>query len=125
MRNKLADIIYKTGSKNKKIFILVADISPAGSMSKFREKYPNRFINTGVAEQSMIGIAAGMALRGFKPFCYTEALATKLDKISIDDNLVSNGDANNNKPTDSIRRKTRRRLIKSFCNNHIKKCYRQ
>ena len=73
MRNKLADIIYKTGSKNKKICILVADISPAGSMSKFREKYPNRFINTGVAEQSMIGIAAGMALRGFKPFCYTIA----------------------------------------------------
>ena len=76
MRNKLADIIYKTGSKNKKICVLVADISPAGSMSKFREKYPNRFINTGVAEQSMIGIAAGMALRGFKPFCYTIATFT-------------------------------------------------
>ena len=73
MRNKLADIIYKIGSKNKKICVLVADISPAGSMSKFREKYRNRFINTGVAEQSMIGIAAGMALRGFKPFCYTIA----------------------------------------------------
>ena len=73
MRNKLADIIYKTGSKDKKICVLVADISPAGSMSKFREKYPDRFINTGVAEQSMIGIAAGMALRGFRPFCYTIA----------------------------------------------------
>lgn len=73
MRNKFSDIIYKIGSKNKKICVLVADISPAGSMSKFREKYPNRFINTGVAEQSMIGIAAGMALRGFKPFCYTIA----------------------------------------------------
>ena len=73
MRNKLADIIYKTGSKNKKICILVADISPAGSMSKFRKEYPKRFINTGVAEQSMIGIAAGMALRGLRPFCYTIA----------------------------------------------------
>ena len=73
MRNKLADVIYETGSKNKKICVLVADISPAGSMSKFREKYPKRFINTGVAEQSMIGIAAGMALRGFRPFCYTIA----------------------------------------------------
>jgi len=73
MRNKFSDIIYKISSKNKKICVLVADISPAGSMSKFREKYPNRFINTGVAEQSMIGIAAGMALRGFKPFCYTIA----------------------------------------------------
>jgi len=73
MRNKLADIIYKYGLKNKKISVIVADISPAGSVMKFRKKFPNRFINTGVAEQSMIGIAAGMALRGFRPFCYTIA----------------------------------------------------
>ncbi len=73
MRNKLADVIYKKSKKNKKLCVLVADISPAGSMYKFRKKFPKRFINTGVAEQSMIGIAAGMALRGFKPFCYTIA----------------------------------------------------
>ncbi len=73
MRNKLADVIYKLGLKNKKICVLVADISPAGSMEKFRKKFPKRFINTGVAEQSMVGIAAGMALRGLKPFCYTIA----------------------------------------------------
>ena len=73
MRNKLADIIYKNSKKNKKISVIVADISPAGSMEKFRKKFPNKFINTGVAEQSMIGIAAGMALRGFRPFCYTIA----------------------------------------------------
>ena len=42
-------------------------------MIKFQEQFPNRFINTGVAEQSMIGIAAGMALRGMRPFCYTIA----------------------------------------------------
>jgi len=73
MRNRLADVIYKKSKKNKKLCVLVADISPAGSMYKFRKKFPKRFINTGVAEQSMIGIAAGMALRGFKPFCYTIA----------------------------------------------------
>lgn len=73
MRNKLADIIYKKSKKNKKLCVIVADISPAGSMSHFRKKFPNRFINTGVAEQSMIGIAAGMALRGLRPFCYTIA----------------------------------------------------
>jgi transketolase len=56
-----------------RICVLVADISPAGSMEKFREKFPERFINTGVAEQSMIGIAAGLALRGMRPFCYTIA----------------------------------------------------
>ena len=87
MRNKLADIIYKYGQKNKKISVIVADISPAGSIIKFRKKFPNRFINTGVAEQSMIGIAAGMALRGFKPFCYTIAtfaLYRPFEMIRID-----------------------------------------
>lgn len=73
MRNKFADAVYEIGSKDNRICALVADISPAGSMLKFRENYPERFINTGVAEQSMIGIAAGLALRGMRPVCYTIA----------------------------------------------------
>jgi len=39
----------------------------------FRKKYPNRFINVGVAEQVMIGVAAGLAMRKKKPFAYTIA----------------------------------------------------
>ena len=73
MRDKFADVVYKIGKEDKRICALVADISPAGSMLKFREKFPSRFINCGVAEQAMIGIAAGMALRGMRPFCYTIA----------------------------------------------------
>ena len=73
MRDKFANVIYKVGLKDKRICALVADISPAGSMMDFRKKFPNRFINCGVAEQSMIGIAAGLALRGMRPFCYTIA----------------------------------------------------
>jgi transketolase len=42
-------------------------------MAAFREKHPDRFINVGVAEQSMIGICAGLALRGMRPFAYTIA----------------------------------------------------
>jgi transketolase len=73
MRNRFADLIYNYGKKDKKICVLVADISPAGSINQFRKKYSNRFINTGVSEQSMIGIAAGLSLKGMKPFCYTIA----------------------------------------------------
>lgn len=73
MRNKFADAIYEIGKTNPRICALVADISPAGSMVKFREEFPERFINCGVAEQAMIGIAAGMALKGMRPFCYTIA----------------------------------------------------
>lgn len=73
MRNAFADVIYEIGQKDPRLCALVADISPAGSMEKFREQFPERFINTGVAEQSMIGIAAGLALKGMRPFCYTIA----------------------------------------------------
>lgn len=73
MRNHFADTIYALAPQHPELCVLVADISPAGSMAKFREQYPERFINTGVAEQIMIGMAAGMALRGFRPFAYTIA----------------------------------------------------
>mgnify|MGYP003956044667 CR=1 FL=1 len=73
MRNKFADAIYEIGKEDPKICALVADISPAGSMVNFREDFPERFVNCGVAEQAMIGIAAGMALKGMRPFCYTIA----------------------------------------------------
>jgi transketolase len=73
MRDKFANVIYKIGQKDKKIAVLVADISPAGQITKFKDEFPDRFINTGVSEQSMIGIAAGLALKGMKPFCYTIA----------------------------------------------------
>lgn len=73
MRNNFADVIYEEGLKDERICVVVADISPAGSIEKFRKKFPKRFINCGVAEQSMIGIAAGLALEGFRPFCYTIA----------------------------------------------------
>jgi transketolase len=73
MRNSFADVIYEIGKSDNRICAIVADISPAGSIVKFREQFPDRFINTGVAEQAMIGIAAGLALKGMRPFCYTIA----------------------------------------------------
>ncbi len=73
MRNKLADTVYQMGLEDERICARVADISPAESMMKFQKEFPASFINCGVAEQAMIGIAAGLALRGMRPFCYTIA----------------------------------------------------
>lgn len=73
MRNKFADVFYELGKVDPKLCIVVADISPAGSISRFRTEFPQRFVNTGVAEQVMIGMCAGMALRGLRPFAYTIA----------------------------------------------------
>jgi transketolase len=73
MRNAFSETLYECAKANADIFIVVADISPAGSIAKFQTEYPDRFINVGVAEQVMIGISAGLALKGCKPFAYTIA----------------------------------------------------
>jgi transketolase len=73
VRNTFADTLYEAGRARDDIYIVVADISPAGSMAKFSAEFPRRFINVGVAEQCMVGIAAGLALKGCRPFCYTIA----------------------------------------------------
>jgi transketolase len=73
MRNTFSETLYQEATQNPDICIVVADISPVGSMSDFSKDYPERFINVGVAEQSMIGICAGLALKGLQPFAYTIA----------------------------------------------------
>jgi len=76
MRNRFADTFYELGKADPRLCVVVADISPAGSIAKFRCEFPRRFINTGVSEQIMIGMAAGIAQRGLKPFAYTIATFT-------------------------------------------------
>ncbi len=71
MRNSFADTLASISKKNKKIYIVVADISPANGLNKFIKKNPDKFINVGVSEQLMIGICAGLAMRGKRPFAYT------------------------------------------------------
>jgi transketolase len=73
MRNRFADVFYELGKTDPRLCVVVADISPAGSIAKFRSEFPDRFVNTGVAEQIMIGMTAGMAQRGLRPFAYTIA----------------------------------------------------
>ena len=76
MRNTFSEALYEAATKDPSIYIVVSDISPAGSMAKFSSQYPDRFINVGVAEQGMIGICAGLALKGCQPFAYTIATFT-------------------------------------------------
>jgi transketolase len=73
VRNTFANVFYEEAKKDPRLCMVVADISPAGSMEKLRKEYPKRFVNTGVAEQIMIGMCAGMAMRGLRPFAYTIA----------------------------------------------------
>jgi len=73
VRNNFAETFFEASKRDPRLCLVVADISPAGAIDKFRNEFPDRFINTGVAEQIMIGMCAGMALRGLRPFAYTIA----------------------------------------------------
>ena len=70
MRRMFGKIITELAGKDDKIYILVGDIGYR-VFDEFREKFPDRFINMGICEQSMIGVSAGMALEGLKPWVYT------------------------------------------------------
>jgi transketolase len=73
MRDAFARAFYESAQRDPKLFMVVADISPASKMTNFKAEFPTRFIDVGVAEQSLIGLSAGLALRGFRPFAYTIA----------------------------------------------------
>jgi len=73
MRNMFAQTFHEAAKLDDRLCMVVADISPAGAMNEFRKDFPERFINTGVAEQIMIGMVAGMSMQGLKPFAYTIA----------------------------------------------------
>lgn len=55
------------------IMVLSSDMSTPAGLDKFKATYPDHFMNVGIAEQNMIGIAAGLAEEGFKPICVAQA----------------------------------------------------
>ena len=69
MRNTLSNLLVSMGENNKKFIVLTGDHG-YGLFDKFQKKFPNQFINAGVAEQNMIGLAAGLAKGGFLPVVY-------------------------------------------------------
>ena len=73
MRNAFANAFYEIGRQDERVYLVVADITAAAGVTTFMKEFPGRFINVGVAEQVMIGIGAGLALRGCIPFTYTIA----------------------------------------------------
>ena len=73
MRNAFADAFCDAAKEDERLAMVVADITATGPIVQFREQHPKRFVNTGVAEQIMIGMCGGMAMRGLKPFAYTIA----------------------------------------------------
>ena len=59
--------------EHPEIIVLSSDMSTPAGLDKFKAAYPDHFMNVGIAEQNMIGIAAGLAEEGYKPICVAQA----------------------------------------------------
>lgn len=70
MRRRFGRILAKLADIDQRIYVISGDIGYR-VFDEFRERHPDRFINIGICEQSMIGVSAGMALEGLRPWVYT------------------------------------------------------
>lgn len=73
-RQSYGEELANLGDKNTKVVVLDADLSTATKTSIFSKKFPDRFLDMGIAEQNMIGTAAGLATCGKIPFASTFAM---------------------------------------------------
>lgn len=67
-RNGYGEALVELGAKNPKVVVLDADLSKSTMTYMFGEKYPERFFNMGIAEQNLMGTAAGLSAAGYVPF---------------------------------------------------------
>jgi len=111
MRRRFGEWIAKQSLDDDSIYLLVGDIG-YGIFDKFREQSPDRFINVGCCEQTMIGIAAGMALSELKPYVYTitpfliertfEQIKIDIDLNNVDVKLIGYDDYASQGPTHEL-----------------------
>lgn len=72
MRTAFIQQLIKEAETNDKIFLIVGDLGYS-VVEPFRDKFPDRFLNAGIAEQNMAGMAAGLAKEGYNVYIYSIA----------------------------------------------------
>ena len=67
-RGTYGQAIFGFAEENPKIVALSADLGNSSGLDRFRSAYPERFINVGIAEQNLVGVASGVSRSGFSVF---------------------------------------------------------
>ena len=70
MRDAYGETLAEIGA-NPRVVVLDADLSHSNKSDIFKNKYPERFFEAGIAEANMVGVAAGLSLTGLIPFIHT------------------------------------------------------
>ena len=79
--------LCELGEEHEDVVALTADLAKSTKIGMFGEKFPERFVNVGIAEQNLFAVAAGIAKNGLVPFASTFAIfaaARSLDQIHTD-----------------------------------------
>ena len=108
MRKQFGKTIVELAEADNKVILVSGDIG-YGIFDEYRKRFPERFINIGICEQSMISVAAGMALEGLKPYVYTitpflierpfEQIKLDIDEQNLNVKLVGFADYPTQGPT--------------------------
>ncbi|MGE5593104.1 MAG: transketolase family protein [Betaproteobacteria bacterium] len=86
IRDAFGSALVELGRSDPRVLVLDADLAESTRSAKFGKEFPGRFIECGIAEQNMVGVAAGLATVGFVPFVTTFCVfASKrvYDQVSI------------------------------------------
>jgi transketolase len=67
-RGVFGQAILAVAENHPKMLVISADLGNSSGLDRFKKTYPNQFLNIGIAEQNMIGVAAGLAKEGFNVF---------------------------------------------------------
>lgn len=86
-RQVICDTLVDIAKTDKEVFVLASDSRGSASMASFFEKYPNQSVELGIAEQNIVGIAAGLAHSNLKPFVTSPACflsMRSIEQIKVD-----------------------------------------
>ncbi|OPZ96723.1 MAG: 1-deoxy-D-xylulose-5-phosphate synthase [Bacteroidetes bacterium ADurb.Bin408] len=72
-RGTFGTCMLEVAKDNEKVIALAADLTTTAGLDRFRKEFPDRMINTGIAEQNMIGMASAFANEGYVPFAVSFA----------------------------------------------------
>ena len=72
-KQKICEVLLEAAQKDKNIVALCSDSRGSGSFTPFAEKFPEQFVETGIAEQNLVSIAAGLAKCGKKAYAVSPA----------------------------------------------------
>lgn len=83
----ICDVLMELAARDPMVTVLCSDSRGSGSMTEFANRFPDQFVEVGIAEQSLVSMAAGMASTGRKPVAVSPAsfLSTRsMEQVKVD-----------------------------------------